>query len=54
MTDIQIEIDDEALDRLTLLAKAKGLTVEEFALQVLREYFRKPAESAAFPDETPS
>ena len=55
MAEIQIEIEDEVLDRLTLIARANGLTVEEYALKILRNEFRKPAENAArSADETPS
>ena len=54
MTDIQIELDDETLGRLALLAKAKGLPIEEYDLQALREHFRKSVESAASSDEMPS
>ena len=55
MAEIQIEIEDELLDRLAFLARANGLAVEDYVLKILRNEFRKPAESAArSADETSS
>ncbi len=55
MAEIQIEIEDELLSRLALFARANGLAVEEYALKILRNEFRKPAENAArSADETSS